>query len=44
MDFLTHVRTDLAVEAAQNFSEHENALAGVTVREMDHSQADIHIT
>ena len=41
---LTQVRTDLAIEAAENFSDQDNSLAGVTVRESEDSHAHIHIT
>lgn len=41
---LSQVRTDLAIESAENFSEQENTLAGVIVKEMEDKEAHVHIT
>lgn len=41
---LSQIRTDLAIECAENFSGSEKELSGVTVREVDSNDTGIHIT
>ena len=43
-NLFSQIRTDLALEAAESFSEKENTLSGVTVKELDNKNAHIHIT
>ena len=43
-ELLSHIRTDLAIESAETFSENENSLAGVSVHETSDEESHIRIT
>lgn len=43
-ELLSHIRTDLAIESAETFSENENSLSGVSVHETSDEESHIRIT